>query len=131
MKKSIKIYFYAIISLSICIMLSWILFNALKQTNDAEYRSLSVGFGLVEIFLGVILVTLISIFFQRDKFLKSRTIFFYIFCGFLNLSTVIVFCVFMYSNSIHKSLSLSLALPLLLIGTNIIWNTFKPTTKPK
>ena len=124
MVNSKKLYYYATISLLLNIVLATVIYKALLQANEADYKSLSIAFGLIETFLGVIFVTAISVFFQRDKFLKSRTLFIYIFCGFLNLSVAGVFLVFMYSNLTHKSLSASLSLPLLLIGTNIIWNIF-------
>ena len=129
MAKSKKIYYYAIVSLLLCIMLSWILFNEFKHLDEAGYRSLSTGFVLVETFLGVIFVTALSIFFRRDEFLKPRTIFIYIFCGVLNLSIVMVFFLFTYTRPDYKGLSIALGLPLLLIGTNIIWSAFKTNTK--
>lgn len=126
-----KKYLYLIISLALCIILSWNVFNILRQSSEAEYRSLSVIASLIEICLGTIFVTAIAIFFQRDRFFKSRTIFIYIFSGVLNLSIAAVFLLFVHSNSDHDSLILSLSLPLLIIGSNIIWNTFKATVRTK
>jgi hypothetical protein len=125
MTNSKKLYYYAIISLLLCIMLSYVLFTEFNKLKNAEYSSLSTQFGLAEAFLAVIFVTGLSLFFRRDKFLKLRTIFIYIFCGVLNLSFSIVY--FLFSNTIsdNKFLAIYFGILLLLIGIYITWSVIK------
>ena len=129
MEKSSRLYFYGILSLLLCIPLSWELFRQFRELNAAEYPGLSTQFGLAGTFLVVCFITGLSVFFQRDKFLKSRTIFLCIFCGVLNLSFSLVYFLITKIITDNKGLAVFLGCALLLIGVRIIRKLVKGRSK--
>jgi len=130
MNRRRKIYLYVLISLGFSLVLAKSTFYTLTEYKHSEYSSLTTQVGLATIFLGVSILTVLSIFFRNDRFLKHRTTFIYTFVGILNLSFSITYLLFSYTLSDNKYLAIGIGCMFFLIGGHIIRNLIKGSASP-
>jgi hypothetical protein len=125
--------FYIILSTLICLSCNLIIWKIITNAEKAEYESMSLFFYALNISIIASIITLSAFFLNRDKFLKQKTMFFYIFSGTLNLNIGAIFILYFcsFNSSVDKTITLPFGIILLLIGLLIYYNIFATKLKIK
>jgi hypothetical protein len=89
-------YVYLILSVLISFILSWVSWSFLNDGLKAEYPSMTNVILSFEIFIASACASLLALYFYEDKFLKTKTTWFYIFCSTLNLVIGLTFILFRF-----------------------------------